>query len=40
MQEAELRGLIRESMQRAVRLCLDDGRSYPITHPDFGTVAN
>ncbi|MEN9574380.1 MAG: hypothetical protein RL514_2235 [Verrucomicrobiota bacterium] len=40
MQETELRALIRESIQRPVRLCLDDGRSYTITHPDFGMVAN
>ncbi len=40
MQETELRALIRESVQRPVRLCLDDGRSYTITHPDFGMVAN
>lgn len=40
MQEAELRVLIRESIQRPVRLSLDDGRSYTITHPDFGMVAN
>ena len=38
MQETELRALIRASIQRPVRLCLDDGRSYTITRPDFGMV--
>mgnify|MGYP003333531739 FL=1 len=40
MQETELRALIREASRRPVRLCLDDGRSYTITHPDFGMVGN
>ena len=40
MQETQIRELIRDSVQRPVRLCLDDGRSYTITHPDFGMVAN
>ena len=39
-EETELRALIRESVQRPVRLCLDDDRSHTITHPDFGMVAN
>lgn len=40
MQETELRALIRESSRRPVRLCLDDGRSFTVSHPDFGMVGN
>ena len=40
MQETELRLLIRESNRRPVRLCLDDGRHFTISHPDFGMVGN
>lgn len=38
--EAELRSMIRESNLKPVRVCLDDGRTYTISHPDFGFVAN
>lgn len=40
MHESELRALIRESGSHPVRLCMDDGRSYTVAHPEFGMVAN
>ena len=39
MKEPELKALIRESGFKPVRICMDDGRSYTISHPDFGMVA-
>ncbi len=36
----ELRALIRDSSHKPVRICMDDGRSYTISHPDFGMVAD
>jgi hypothetical protein len=39
MKEAELRALIRESHLQPVRIHLDDGKSYNISHPDFAMVA-
>lgn len=35
---AELRALIRESHRRPIRLHLDDGRCFTISHPDFAIV--
>jgi hypothetical protein len=40
MKEVELRALIRESNVKPVRVCMDDGKSYTIAHPDFGMVAD
>jgi hypothetical protein len=40
MKEAELRGLVRESHLKPFRVCMDDGRVYTISHPDFAMVAN
>ena len=40
MKEAELRALIREASLKPVRVCMDDGKSYKISHPDFGMVAD
>ena len=40
MKEAELRGLIRESHLQPLRVHLDDGKSYAISHPDFALVAD
>jgi hypothetical protein len=40
MKEKELRTLIRESNFKPVRLCMDDGKKYTISHPDFGFVAD
>ncbi len=38
MKEAELRSLIGESNLKPIRICMDDGRTYTISHPDFGLV--
>lgn len=40
MKEAELKALIRESSFKPVRICMDDGRGFTISHPDFGMVAD
>jgi hypothetical protein len=40
MKEDRLRTLVRESDQKPVRIFMDDGRSYTISHPDFGMVAS
>ena len=40
MKEKDLRGLIRESDSKPIRICMDDGTSYVISHPDFGMVAD
>lgn len=39
MKQAELRELIHNSPQRPVRICLDDGKSYTVSHPDFALAA-
>jgi len=39
MKESELRDMIRESHLKPVRVCMDDGKTYVISHPDFGFVA-
>ena len=39
MKEAKLRALIRGSDRKPVRVCMDDGKTYTIAHPDFGMVA-
>jgi hypothetical protein len=39
MKAAELRALIRQSAQRPLRICMDDGRTYTISHPDYALVA-
>jgi len=39
MKAAELRALIRQSAQKPLRICTDDGRTYTITHPDFALVS-
>jgi len=39
MKAAELRALIRQSGERPFRICMDDGRSYTVSHPDFALVA-
>ena len=38
--ESELRKLIRESHVQPIRVYLDDGKSYTVSHPDFAMVAN
>ena len=39
MKQNELRELIHGAPQRPVRICMDDGKSYTITHPDFALAA-
>ena len=39
MNEKDLRVMIRESHLKPVRICMDDGKTYIISHPDFGFVA-
>ena len=38
--ESELRALVRESHLQPIRIHLDDGRVYTISHPDFALVAD
>ena len=38
--ETELRALIRESHLQPIRIHLDDGKNYTVTHPDFALVAD
>ena len=38
--ESELRALIRQSHLQPIRIHLDDGKNYTISHPDFALVAN
>jgi hypothetical protein len=35
LSQAELRGLIRNSINRPIRICMDDGKTYVVAHPDF-----
>jgi len=37
---SELRALIRESDLQPIRIHLDNGRAYTISHPDFALVAD
>lgn len=39
MKAAELRALIRQSDVRPLRICMDDGRTHTISHPDYALVA-
>ena len=39
MKQNELRELIRGCIQRPVRICMDDGKTYVVSHPDFALVA-
>ncbi len=38
MKQNELRELINNSIKRPVRLCMDDGRTFKVSHPDFAWV--
>jgi len=40
MKAAELRAMIRESDRKPFRVCVDDGKTYVISHPDFAFVAD
>ena len=35
MKQSDLRELIHDSIQRPLRICMDDGKTYVISHPDF-----
>ena len=39
MKQDELRLLVRESDTKPFRLCMDDGRTNTVNHPDFAMVA-
>jgi len=39
MKQNELRELIHKSIERPVRICMDDGKAYTVSHPDFALVA-
>jgi len=39
MKQSELRELIRNSSRRPVRICMDDGKGYTVSHPDFALAA-
>jgi len=39
MKQSELRELIHNSSKRPVRICMDDGKSYLVSHSDFALVA-
>lgn len=40
MKEKDMRALLRESDSKPIRICMDDGKTYVISHPDFGMVAD
>ena len=40
MKQDELRVLVRNSHQNAFRICMNDGKVYTISHPDFAVVAD
>lgn len=40
MKEAELRALVREADLKPLRICMDDGKPYVVSHPDFAMVAD
>ena len=35
MSREEIRELIRNTPRKPLRLCMDDGRRYTVSHPDF-----
>jgi hypothetical protein len=35
MKQEEVRALIRQSHQKPFRICMDDGRSFTVSHPDY-----
>ena len=39
MKRSELRELIRDAGSYPVRICMDDGKVYKITHADFALAA-
>src|SRR6476620_7745703 len=40
MKADHLRTMIRESDRKPFRVCVDDGKTYVISHPDFAFVAD
>jgi hypothetical protein len=40
MKSEELRAMVRESDRKPFRVCMDDGRHYTVSHPDFAMVAD
>jgi hypothetical protein len=40
MSEDQLKTFISNAHVQPVRVCMDDGRSFTISHPDFAFVAN
>ena len=40
MSEEQLKTFISNAHVQPVRVCMDDGRSFTISHPDFAFVAN
>ena len=39
MNQVENRSLIRDSARRPIRICMDDGKTFTIAHPDFALAA-
>jgi hypothetical protein len=39
MKQSEFRELIHNSPQRPIRICMDDGKTYTVSHPDFALAA-
>ena len=35
MKQSDLRELIHNSAHRPLRICMDDGKTYTVSHPDF-----
>ena len=40
MKTEELRALLRQSHRQPVRICMDDGRAFTVSHPDYALVAD
>jgi hypothetical protein len=40
MKEVELRALVKDTAKKPLRICMDDGKIFTISHPDYGMVAD
>jgi hypothetical protein len=40
MKQDELRAMVRDSHNKPFRVCMDDNRTYTVSHPDFAMVAD
>lgn len=40
MKANELRVMIRDSSRKPIRICVDDGKTYVVSHPDYAFVAD